>query len=71
MGRPRSLVMDLEVGECLMVIPSPSGDPADRVVRVEMLAKSGKRARIRVSAAASTQVQRVEISAHPELTAPA
>jgi hypothetical protein len=55
---PRSLVMDLEVGECLMVIPDPTGDPADRVVRVEMLAKSGKRTRIRVLAAASTHVQR-------------
>lgn len=62
---PRSLVMDLEVGECLMVIPAPGSDPADRVVRVEMLAKSGKRTRIRVLAAASTHVQREQKQEFP------
>lgn len=63
---PRSLVMDLEVGECLTVIAAPGCDPADRVVRVEMLAKSGKRARIRVLAAACTHVQRTERPEFPE-----
>lgn len=72
MDRPstgmRSLVIDMEAGESLQVTvpPSAAGDLAvHQTVRVQMLAKSGKRARVRVLAAPGVQVQRTDKDAVP------
>ena len=60
---PRSLVIDMEVGECLQVIVGPDVRADDQTVSVTMLAKSGKRARLRVLASPGIRVQRDKIPA--------
>lgn len=62
----RSLVVDVDVDEYLEITP-PAGAGADpQTVRVQMLAKSGKRARLRVVAPPGIQVRRVETKRVPE-----
>lgn len=64
MDRPgaalRSLVIDMDAGEALCVTVPPSDSHEPQTVRVQMLAKSGKRARVRVLAPADVQVHRHE-----------
>lgn len=69
MDRPstgmRSLVIDMEAGESLQVTVPPAAQAEGQTVRVQMLAKSGKRARVRVLAAPGIQVSRAEKDAAP------
>jgi hypothetical protein len=64
MDRPgdalRSLVIDMDAGEALCVTVPPSATHQAQTVRVQMLAKSGKRARVRVLASPVVQVHRTE-----------
>lgn len=64
MNRPgaavRSLVIDMDAGEALCVTVPPSDRHEAQTVRVQMIAKSGKRARVRVLASPDVQVHRSE-----------
>lgn len=59
-GDVRSLVIDMEAGESLHVTVPANARTVDHTVQVQMLAKSGKRARVRVLAAPGIQVSRHE-----------
>ena len=58
-GNQRSLVIDMEVDECLQITAEAGATTDDQTVSVTMLAKSGKRARLRVVAAPGVKVRRV------------
>lgn len=62
-----SLVIDMEVGECLHVSIDPAARPDDQTATVTMLAKSGKRARLRVVAAPGIKVRRTLVEKIPAL----
>ncbi len=60
MNKPHhgTLMLDMDVGECLHVTVDPSARPDEQSVVLTMLAKSGKRARVRLVATAGLKIKK-------------